>query len=508
MGDNNRKQIAVDDAPTVCETLRREKDSKITQKIHSPTANVFSKGILPHRLRDKSHDLWLHQSVSFYSDSVCDNGVLPTTQNSGSNVEVHSIGTTESSDVIQEIRLQTEKLRDSTDQANLPRFVDTQETEAGVTYGTMQAAFGNSTLPNTPPKWFLEYMEAFKRDLFERSVARLDKLEEKLEKFVAILATNPVLAPNTEENTIKNTNLSKENQNFVGCGSYPNTDGVMELQKHPAQLKISQCSFPKIPADTVKFAATANQREHLDEPAVALEFIQDTLAIEIPHVEHQGTVESPISMNALQVHTDNILLKAAPECLNKATVATDDPLYGSREIPGSQYTVEKHKEESMCHHSDLMYSFAEKQQQELAKLQSQIEALTKDKKDSGIFIRVAEPIPLSEDECYVDGLKDDQKVHLSNILSIKFDKNLTNPVSQVNPPIKFSRGHVLQSMCWKVNGIRALDFMSFLKKKYKAKIISFDNFNCHAYVPINFRHPRPYPPPTGVAFWILEVDEL
>jgi len=29
MGDNNRKQIAVDDAPTVCETLRREKDSKV-----------------------------------------------------------------------------------------------------------------------------------------------------------------------------------------------------------------------------------------------------------------------------------------------------------------------------------------------------------------------------------------------------------------------------------------------------------------------------------------------
>ncbi|KAK2702027.1 hypothetical protein QYM36_019340, partial [Artemia franciscana] len=336
MGDNNRKQIAVDDAPTVCETLRREKDSKITQKIHSPTANVFSKGILPHRLRDKSHDLWLHQSVSFYSDSVCDNGVLPTTQNSGSNVEVHSIGTTESSDVIQEIRLQTEKLRDSTDQANLPRFVDTQETEAGVTYGTMQAAFGNSTLPNTPPKWFLEYMEAFKRDLFERSVARLDKLEVKLEKFVAILATNPVLAPNTEENTIKNTNLSKENQNFVGCGSNPYTDGVIELQEHPAQPKISQFSFPRIPADTVEFAATANPREHLDEPVVALELIQDTLAIEIPHVERQGTVESPISMDALQVHTDNILLKAAPECLNKATVATDDPLYGSREIPITQ----------------------------------------------------------------------------------------------------------------------------------------------------------------------------
>ncbi|XP_065574603.1 uncharacterized protein LOC136036364 isoform X2 [Artemia franciscana] len=162
MGDCNTKQLPVDDVPDVFETLRGENGSKITQKIHSPAAQAFSKSILPIQLRDKSHDIWLHPSVKFLSDSVGDASVLLTTQNSGSNeghVESHSIDTKEFSDVIQEIRFPTEKLRDSTDQANLLRVVNTQETEAEVTCGTMQAAFGNSALPNAPPKWFLEYME-------------------------------------------------------------------------------------------------------------------------------------------------------------------------------------------------------------------------------------------------------------------------------------------------------------------------------------------------------------
>ncbi|XP_065559092.1 uncharacterized protein LOC136026434 isoform X2 [Artemia franciscana] len=442
MGDNNRKQFTVDDAPTVFETLRREKDSKITQKIPSPTAKAFSKSILPHRLRDKSHDLWLHPSVKFLSDSVGDDVVLPTTQNSGSNeghVEVHSINTTESSDVIQEIRFKTKKLQDSTDQANWLRFVDTQETEAGVTCGTMQTAFGNPTLLNTPPKWFLEYMEAFKRDLFERSAAQLDKIEEKLEKFVAILVKNPVLAANIEENTVKTANVSTENQNFVGCGSYSNTNGLLELQKPPAQLNIFSCSSPEKPGGTIEFVAKASPRKRMDEPVVTPEFIQDTLVTDILHVEHQGTVESPISMDALQEHTDNILLIAASECLNKQTVATDDPLGSSKEIPdngkhpltsiacphgcgtagltkegiethikescsaltvncsfekvecefkGTQHTIEKHEEESTRHHLGLMCSFAERQHLELAKLQSQIEVQSKDKKNSASYIQL------------------------------------------------------------------------------------------------------------------------
>ncbi|KAK2725259.1 hypothetical protein QYM36_001639 [Artemia franciscana] len=274
----------------------------------------------------------------------------------------------------------------------------------------------------------------FKRDLFESSVSRLDKIEEKLEKIIAILAANPVLAANTEENTIKTTNVSTENQNVVVCGSYLNTDGLIELQKPPTQLNMSSCSSPEI-SGAVEFAATASPREHLDEPVVNPEIIQDTLAPEIPHVEHQGTVESPISMDVFQDRTDNILLLAAPECLNKAIVVTDDSLGGSKEIrdngkhsltfiacphgcetaglteegiethikescsaltvncsfekvecgvKGTQYTVEKHEEESTRHHLGLMCSFAERQQLELAKLQSQIEVQTKEKKNSGI----------------------------------------------------------------------------------------------------------------------------
>ncbi|KAK2710534.1 uncharacterized protein LOC136026105 [Artemia franciscana] len=171
----------------------------------------------------------------------------------------------------------------------------------------------------------------FKRDLFESSVSRLDKIEEKLEQIIAILAANPVLAANTEENTIKTTNVSTENQNVVVCGSYLNTDGLIELQKPPTQLNMSSCSSPEI-SGAVEFAATASPREHLDEPVVNPEIIQDTLAPEIPHVEHQGTVQSPISMDVFQDRTDNILLLAAPECLNKAIVVTDDSLGGSKEI--------------------------------------------------------------------------------------------------------------------------------------------------------------------------------
>ncbi|XP_065574602.1 uncharacterized protein LOC136036364 isoform X1 [Artemia franciscana] len=213
MGDCNTKQLPVDDVPDVFETLRGENGSKITQKIHSPAAQAFSKSILPIQLRDKSHDIWLHPSVKFLSDSVGDASVLLTTQNSGSNeghVESHSIDTKEFSDVIQEIRFPTEKLRDSTDQANLLRVVNTQETEAEVTCGTMQAAFGNSALPNAPPKWFLEYMEGFKRELIKKSLSRLDIIEDKHED----KPENVVAIDNPAGGSKETTTMNEKERNY------------------------------------------------------------------------------------------------------------------------------------------------------------------------------------------------------------------------------------------------------------------------------------------------------
>ncbi|XP_065558461.1 uncharacterized protein LOC136026108 isoform X1 [Artemia franciscana] len=100
-------------------------------------------------------------------------------------------------------------------------------------------------------------------------------------------------------------------------------------------------------------------------------------------------VETPITMDALQDQTDKILLAAEPEYLNKATMTIDNPAGGSKENTGTQYIVEKHQEESTTHYLlvlllllGLMCLFAERQQQELAKLQSHIEVQTTDEKDS------------------------------------------------------------------------------------------------------------------------------
>ncbi|XP_065574949.1 uncharacterized protein LOC136036575 [Artemia franciscana] len=346
MGDCNTKHLPVDDVPYVFETLRGEKGSEITQKIHSPTAQAFSKSILPNQLRDKSHDLWLHPSVKFLSDSVGDASFLLTTQNSGSNechVESHSIDTTESSDVIQESRFPTEKLRDSTDQANLLRVVNTQETEAEVTCGTMQAAFGNSALPNAPPKWFLEYMEAFKRELLEKSLSRLDKIEDKLENVVAIVAANPLLAANTEKNAVEDTNVSAENRNWVEFDSYDSTDRLIELQKPPILRNMFPHSSSEIPLDSVNCYVTASPQENLNETVVASEILQDARVPETSNVEHQGRAETPITMDALQDQTDKILLATEPEYLNKATMTIDNPAGGSKETTYQRFLSLKYK---------------------------------------------------------------------------------------------------------------------------------------------------------------------
>ncbi|XP_065583988.1 uncharacterized protein LOC136043027 [Artemia franciscana] len=162
-----------------------------------------------------------------------------------------------------------------------------------------------------------------------------------------------------------------------------------------------------------------------------------------------------------------------------------------------------------------MCSFAERQQQELVKLQSQIEVQTKDKKDSGMFIRVAESIPLFDYRCYVDGLREDQRVRLSNILQLKFGHNLniSNRNSNLHSSTQAFAGlgmnYAPQFVCAdEIYGIRALDFMSFLKKEYSAKIISYDNM--YSYESPN-SGPRYQPGPrlpNGLAFWILEVDEI
>ncbi|KAK2725871.1 hypothetical protein QYM36_000368 [Artemia franciscana] len=384
MGDSNKKQLTVDDVPDVFKTFRGENGSKITKKIHSPTAQAFSKSILPNQLRDKSHDLWLHPSVKFLSDSVGDASVLLTTQNSGSNeghVEGYSIDTTESSDVIQEIQFPTEKLRDSTDQANLLRVVNTQETEAEATCGTTQVAFGNFALPNAPPKWFLEYMEADDRGEHSHT---------------------SIVCPH-------------------GCETTDLTEEDIETHiKESCPALTVNCSFKKV------------------------------------------------------------------DCGFK----------------GTQHIVEKHQKESTSHHLGLMCSFAERQQQELVKLQSQIEVQTKDKKDSGMFIRVAERIPLLNYACYVDGLREDQRVRLSNILKLKFNNFFG--ISNINYP-----GYQQQFVCvHEVHGIRALDFMSFLKKEYSAKIISYDNMYSYESPNSGPGYPSGIILPNGLAFWILEVDEI
>ncbi|XP_065567372.1 uncharacterized protein LOC136031645 isoform X2 [Artemia franciscana] len=505
MGDSNKKQLTVDDVPDVFKTFRGENGSKITKKIHSPTAQAFSKSILPNQLRDKSHDLWLHPSVKFLSDSVGDASVLLTTQNSGSNeghVEGYSIDTTESSDVIQEIQFPTEKLRDSTDQANLLRVVNTQETEAEATCGTTQVAFGNFALPNAPPKWFLEYMEAFKRELLEKSLSRLDKIEEKLENVVAIMAANPLLAANTEKNAVEGTNVSAENRNRIRCDSYVNTDRLIELEKAPTSLNIFPHTSSEIPLHSVNRYVTASPQENLNETVVASEILQDAMVPETSDIEHQGMAETPITMDASQDQTDKILLAAEPEYLNKATMTIDNPAGGSKETTGTQHIVEKHQKESTSHHLGLMCSFAERQQQELVKLQSQIEVQTKDKKDSGMFIRVAERIPLLNYACYVDGLREDQRVRLSNILKLKFNNFFG--ISNINYP-----GYQQQFVCvHEVHGIRALDFMSFLKKEYSAKIISYDNMYSYESPNSGPGYPSGIILPNGLAFWILEVDEI
>ncbi|XP_065567369.1 uncharacterized protein LOC136031645 isoform X1 [Artemia franciscana] len=557
MGDSNKKQLTVDDVPDVFKTFRGENGSKITKKIHSPTAQAFSKSILPNQLRDKSHDLWLHPSVKFLSDSVGDASVLLTTQNSGSNeghVEGYSIDTTESSDVIQEIQFPTEKLRDSTDQANLLRVVNTQETEAEATCGTTQVAFGNFALPNAPPKWFLEYMEAFKRELLEKSLSRLDKIEEKLENVVAIMAANPLLAANTEKNAVEGTNVSAENRNRIRCDSYVNTDRLIELEKAPTSLNIFPHTSSEIPLHSVNRYVTASPQENLNETVVASEILQDAMVPETSDIEHQGMAETPITMDASQDQTDKILLAAEPEYLNKATMTIDNPAGGSKEttddrgehshtsivcphgcettdlteediethikescpaltvncsfkkvdcgFKGTQHIVEKHQKESTSHHLGLMCSFAERQQQELVKLQSQIEVQTKDKKDSGMFIRVAERIPLLNYACYVDGLREDQRVRLSNILKLKFNNFFG--ISNINYP-----GYQQQFVCvHEVHGIRALDFMSFLKKEYSAKIISYDNMYSYESPNSGPGYPSGIILPNGLAFWILEVDEI
>ncbi|KAK2702049.1 hypothetical protein QYM36_019359 [Artemia franciscana] len=221
--------------------------------------------------------------------------------------------------------------------AKLLRVVDTQKTEAGDTCGTMQAVLENSTLPNAPPKWFLEYMEAFKAKLLEKSLSRLDKIEEKLENAVAIVAANPFLAANTEKNAVEDTNVSAENRNRVGCDSYVNTDGLIELEKAPTSLNIFPHSSSEIPLHSVNCYVTESPQENLNETVDASEILQDAMVPETSNVEHQGMAETPITMDASQYQTDKILLAAEPEYLNKATMTIDKLAGGSKETTVNFY---------------------------------------------------------------------------------------------------------------------------------------------------------------------------
>ncbi|KAK2702029.1 hypothetical protein QYM36_019342 [Artemia franciscana] len=134
----------------------------------------------------------------------------------------------------------------------------------------------------------------------------------------------------------------------------------------------------------------------------------------------------------------------------------------------------------------------------------------------GMFIRVAEPIPLN-DGCYLgcclDGLTDDQMYRLSGIL---YRKLRENAIIQNSDSYYKSNMDALYYTCFKSNllsfgqhvvlNVRAMELMSFLKKEYKAKIINFDSLYGTIHLPPEV--PGDKRSPIGTAIWTLELDEI
>ncbi|XP_065584017.1 uncharacterized protein LOC136043039 isoform X2 [Artemia franciscana] len=136
--------------------------------------------------------------------------------------------------------------------------------------------------------------------------------------------------------------------------------------------------------------------------------------------------------------------------------------------------------------------------------------------NKGMFIRVAEPIPLN-DGCYLgcclDGLTDDQMYRLSGIL---YRKLRENAIIQNSDSYYKSNMDALYYTCFKSNllsfgqhvvlNVRAMELMSFLKKEYKAKIINFDSLYGTIHLPPEV--PGDKRSPIGTAIWTLELDEI